>query len=274
MHLQAAPHDFVRWYYGTAEHIPLADDSVDGVLCILASHHFSSLETAVIEMARICARGPIVWLTFDPRLAETPWLRDYFPGIWESAFEVFPPLEDVSHLLENHARRDVTATPWPVPHDLQDCFMAAGWRTPETYLDPEFGHACQLARPIRHGDGLFRWSMNQEQWMEKQVFTLLARAMTGIRFAVQKTVNKAFHRMLTPPVGFMRREEDKMKITNNTILITGAVRVSVCLCKSVRHDIQSSYADVTRRNLKHYISKILPSLPLFAISLTTRNNSP
>ena len=159
MYHQGLPHDSVRWYYGTAEYIPLADDSVDGVLCILASHHFSSLETAATEMARICASGPIIWFTFDPRQAETPWIRDYFPAIWESAFKVFPSLEDISHLLEHHARRNVTVTPWPVPWDLQDCFMAAGWRRPEMYLDPEV-RACMsafaLADPVTYGNGLSR----------------------------------------------------------------------------------------------------------------------
>jgi ubiquinone/menaquinone biosynthesis C-methylase UbiE len=156
---QAPPHDSVHWYCGTAQHIPLGDRSVDGVFCILASHHFSSLEAGAIEMARICSTGPIVWFTFDPRQAESPWLRDYFSVIWESAFEVFPPLEDVCRLFEIHTHRHVTVTPWSIPYDLQDCFMAAGWRTPEMYLDPEV-RACNsafaLADPGALEDGLTR----------------------------------------------------------------------------------------------------------------------
>ena len=137
MHRQAISHDAVDWYRGTAEAIPLPDHSVDGVFCILASHHFSSLASAADEMARICSTGPLVWLTFDPRMAETPWISDYFPEIWERAFAIAPPLEGVCRLLEIHTRRHVTIIPWSVPHDLQDRFMAAGWRTPELYLDPE-----------------------------------------------------------------------------------------------------------------------------------------
>jgi ubiquinone/menaquinone biosynthesis C-methylase UbiE len=44
MHGQAPLHSSVHWHCGTAEHIPLPDNSVDGVFCVLASHHFSSLE--------------------------------------------------------------------------------------------------------------------------------------------------------------------------------------------------------------------------------------
>lgn len=157
MYRQAPPHSSVHWDYGTAEHIPLRDASVDGVFSILASHHFSSPEAAAVEMARVCSTGPIVWFTFDPRQSEYPWLNDYFPAIWENAFEIVPPLEDVCRLLEIHTHRHVTVIPWPVPHDLRDCFMAAGWRTPEMYLDPEV-RACisafALARPGAFKDGL------------------------------------------------------------------------------------------------------------------------
>jgi ubiquinone/menaquinone biosynthesis C-methylase UbiE len=159
MRRQARPHSSVNWYYGTAEHIPLRDNSVDGVFCILASHHFSSLDAAAAEMARICSTGPIVWFTFDPRQSEYPWFNDYFPGIWQNAFEIVPPLEDVCSLLETRTRRHVDVTPWSVPHNLQDCFMAAGWRTPEMYLDPEV-RACisafAVARPGTLEDGLLR----------------------------------------------------------------------------------------------------------------------
>jgi ubiquinone/menaquinone biosynthesis C-methylase UbiE len=159
MHHQAPPHNSVHWYYGAAEHIPLEDNSVDGVFCILASHHFSSLEAGAAEMARICATGPIVWLTFDPRQAEYPWINDYFPAIWKSAFEIVPPLEDVCRLIEAHTHRLITIIPWSVPHNLQDCFMAAGWRRPEMYLDPGV-RACisafALSDPNALDEGLTR----------------------------------------------------------------------------------------------------------------------
>ena len=144
MRRQAAAHDSVRWHSGAAEQIPLPDQSVDGVFCILASHHFSSLRSAIEEMARICPLGPIVWLTFDPRQAIMPWFADYFPAIWEEAFKVFPPLFDVCRIFETHTHRQVEVIPWSVPHDLQDCFLAAGWRRPHMYLDPEI-RACMSA---------------------------------------------------------------------------------------------------------------------------------
>jgi ubiquinone/menaquinone biosynthesis C-methylase UbiE len=159
MHSQAPLHSSVHWHYGTAEHIPLPDDSVDGVFCILASHHFSSLEDGSGEMARICSTGPIVWFTFDQRQAESPWLNDYFPTIWERAIEFTPPVENVRRLMEDYTHRQATVIPWSVPHDLRDHFLAAGWRQPEMYLDPDV-RACisvfALAGQDSLEDGLSR----------------------------------------------------------------------------------------------------------------------
>jgi SAM-dependent methyltransferase len=170
MRRQAVTHDSVRWHNGTAEYIPLPDCSVDGVFCILASHHFSSLQSALVEMARICPSGPIVWFTLDPRQAVFPWICDYFPAIWGSAFNVFPPLEDLCRLFETHIHRHVEVIPWLVPHDLQDCFMAAGWRRPEMYLDPDV-RACMsafaLAEPATFEDGLTRLQRDVESGVWK-----------------------------------------------------------------------------------------------------------
>lgn len=172
MRAQASPHPFVDWYDGVAEAIPLGDGSVDGVFCMLASHHFASLERAIKEMARICPEGPIVWFTLDPRLEESPWLDEYFPAVYERGIGVFPPLEDVCRLWQSLARRRVSVDPWPVPHDLEDCFFAAGWRRPYMYLDPEV-RACisvfALADPevVEHGVRRLQDDLETGAWERK-----------------------------------------------------------------------------------------------------------
>jgi len=86
MRNQAIQNNNVIWFDGTAESIPLPDHSVDGVVVVLAVHHFSSLRNAAIEFYRICPKGPIVIFTFDPRECEDFWFKEYFPEIWEQAF--------------------------------------------------------------------------------------------------------------------------------------------------------------------------------------------
>ena len=169
MRRQATPHGSVHWVNGTAEQIPLVDSSVDAVMCMLASHHFSSTQSAIAEMARICRSGPIVWLTCDPREAPSPWFADYFPSIWEDAFDVFPPLGDIRNLFSEYANRHVEVIPWLVPADLDDCFMAAGWRRPEMYLDPDVracmsGFALADAKVVHDGLSCLRDDLNTGRW--------------------------------------------------------------------------------------------------------------
>jgi ubiquinone/menaquinone biosynthesis C-methylase UbiE len=144
MSLQAIPHPQVQWFSGYAEDIPLTDGSVDGVVCILAMHHFSNLEKAVREMNRITKTGALVFLTFDPRVGELGknfWLADYFPVYREFDFRLFPAIHEVAELIENSSeslrKRNVEISDFLLPHDLTDMFAAAGWRRPEIYLDAD-----------------------------------------------------------------------------------------------------------------------------------------
>ena len=46
MRRQATPHHRVSWIAGVAESIPLSDCSVDGIMVVLAIHHFKSLKSS------------------------------------------------------------------------------------------------------------------------------------------------------------------------------------------------------------------------------------
>jgi ubiquinone/menaquinone biosynthesis C-methylase UbiE len=125
----------VRWVDATAEQLPLPDGCAGGVVCVLALHHFLDPEAALSEMRRVAGGGPIVIFTFDPRAGEPFWFAEYFPELWHQAHGAFPPLGEVVELVERTTGRDIEVSEFPLPHDLQDGFAAAGWRRPETYLD-------------------------------------------------------------------------------------------------------------------------------------------
>ena len=133
MRAQAEPHARVEWLEGRAENVPLPDHSVDGVVVILALHHFAAPDRAAREMLRICD-GPIVIFTHDPRAGEQFWLSDYFPEVFAEADQLFPPMASVASLFPG---RTTTLRECPLPHDVCDLFLAAGWRRPEVYLDPD-----------------------------------------------------------------------------------------------------------------------------------------
>lgn len=188
MRRQAVMHPSVRWIGGEAEELYLDDGSADAVACILAVHHFSSLPAAVKEMARICESGPIVWLTFDPREAEIPWPEEYWPSIWKQAYSVFPPVAEVADQLASGSSRTVAVAPLPIPHDLEDLFMAAGWRRPELYLDAGVragmsGFALADSDQVERGLERLRSDLESGQWEASYGDLLLEETVDwGYRF--------------------------------------------------------------------------------------------
>lgn len=136
MQKQAKEHPQIKWFTGYAENLPLPDKSVDGVISILAIHHFAHLEKAFQEMQRVIRDGTIVLLSFDIRFAKKIWLYDYFPFLWEDALR-FLPLNEQINLIHTNTKRRVEAIPLLLPYDLSDLFAAAAWRRPELYLQPE-----------------------------------------------------------------------------------------------------------------------------------------
>ena len=53
MYNQRKKHKKIKWIKGFAENIPFKDNYFDGVICILSSHHFTSLERFLKETVRI-----------------------------------------------------------------------------------------------------------------------------------------------------------------------------------------------------------------------------
>lgn len=194
MRSQATEHPQVQWVAGYAEDIPLATSSVNAVISILATHHFSSLEKAVREMNRITKTGAIVFLTFDPRVTEKLWIGDYFPVYREYDFRVFPPLNNVVALIEANTQTTVEVSPLMLPHDLTDLFAAAGWRRPEIYLNPEVRagiSALALADTsvVEKGVSLLEEDLNSGQWDAKYgEIRKLTKIDAGYRFLCARVV--------------------------------------------------------------------------------------
>jgi len=136
MREQAGPSPRVTWLSGSAESIPLPDGSVDGLIATLAIHHFPDLSAAVAEMWRVGGKGPMVLFTVDPRRGEPSWFKDYFPGIYGRLFDAFVPVEELVNVFTTNHGATSTVHDFPLPHDLTDLNMHAGWNRPELYLDP------------------------------------------------------------------------------------------------------------------------------------------
>lgn len=133
---QSSPHSNIEWINGVAEAVPLNDNSVNGVVTVLAMHHFQNIAAAFREAARLCPGGPAVFFTFDPHSISDFWFTEYFPEIWKQAMQAFPPINDIADLLSSCIGRPAQVSNFELPSDFQDHFMGVGWNNPEIYLNP------------------------------------------------------------------------------------------------------------------------------------------
>jgi hypothetical protein len=76
-----------------------------------------------------------VLFTIDPRRGERCWFEDYFPAIQRRMFDVFRPVEELVSIFTPDPGTQAAVSGFPLPADLSDLNMHAGWNRPEIYLD-------------------------------------------------------------------------------------------------------------------------------------------
>ncbi|HEX2384187.1 MAG TPA: class I SAM-dependent methyltransferase [Acidimicrobiales bacterium] len=123
-------HPGERRVQGVAEHLPFRDQSFDATLGVFTVHHWTDQDAGLAELQRVSRRQVI--LTFDNVMERAYWLNDYWPVTEQHDGEWIATVEAVACPLGTDHVEVV-----PVPHDCKDGFMAAYWRRPERYLDPE-----------------------------------------------------------------------------------------------------------------------------------------
>ncbi|MGH7825510.1 MAG: class I SAM-dependent methyltransferase [Candidatus Binatia bacterium] len=153
MRLQAEETERVEWLSCTAEAIPLPTGSIAAAIGIFSFHHFRDPAAGLAEMARVSRGGSVLLFTFDPREAGNFWLSEYFADVWRAAFSVFPPIAEVSDMVSASTKAGTTIHSFELPHDLVDCFAAAGWCRPEMYLDPSI-RSCMSAFAVADIDAV------------------------------------------------------------------------------------------------------------------------
>jgi SAM-dependent methyltransferase len=115
---------------GVAEHLPFPDQSFDAALAVLTVHHWPDAASGLKEMQRVALRQVV--MTWDPAVVANYWLiADYLPELAEQEAPLVTA-HAIARMLDTNDVRVV-----PVPRDCSDGFMAAYWRRPERYLDPD-----------------------------------------------------------------------------------------------------------------------------------------
>jgi SAM-dependent methyltransferase len=191
MRAQREPRARTRVLAGSAEALPLADDSVDVAMAIVSDHHWADRAEGLRELRRV-ARTRVVLVNSEPDAARDFWLTgDYLPGFADLIPERY---RDVPHAWREELRQllggRVTFTAVPIPHDCADGFYQAFWRRPHAYLDPTIRDNISVFRrlPPDHIDQAIerlRDDLHTGAW-EQQNAALLQRAAldAGLRLVV------------------------------------------------------------------------------------------
>lgn len=116
----------------SAGSLPLRDGSVDAAMTILSLHHWDSEQEQGVRELRRVARGPVVILTYDPRVSREMWLmKDYFPEVAELDSRIFPLPERIVEWLGGM----VSVSPVLISRDTPDWHLGSFWAHPERVLD-------------------------------------------------------------------------------------------------------------------------------------------
>ena len=116
---------------GVAEHLPFRDRSFDAAIGDLHRAPLDRPDAGLAELQRVSRRQVI--LTFDHELE-----RSYLAERLLAASPSRTTASGSRRSRPSPVRSErTTSRSVPVPHDCMDGFMAAYWRRPERYLDPE-----------------------------------------------------------------------------------------------------------------------------------------
>jgi SAM-dependent methyltransferase len=164
-----------------AEALPFADGAFDAAMAVLTVHHWADQRAGLAEMRRV-ATGPVVILTYDPAFRDF-WLLDYFPALAALDDAIMPPLSLYAEMLG-----PVVITPVLIPQDCTDGFMAANWKHPEAYLDPEVRAAISSFHRIgdlSEGLGRLKADLDSGAWAARYAVDAEARDC-GYRLVVTR----------------------------------------------------------------------------------------
>jgi hypothetical protein len=120
-----------------AERLPFPDQCFDAAMGTFTVHQWSDLYAGLAEVRRV-TRGPVAFLTCDPDLVRSYWLREYSPEVIDAEASRYPLLSRLAAGLAGVT--NVTAV--PIPLDCTDGFNDAYYGRPEMLLDPKARLAC------------------------------------------------------------------------------------------------------------------------------------
>lgn len=144
----------VQWVNGKAESMSLGSGTVDGVLAVLTTHHWSNQEKGYAELGRVMKPGGrLVIFTATPEQMRSYWLSHYFPTMLRDAGKHMLAFETIKTTLEKGGFGEIQTEKYFVNNDLQDLFLYSGKDNPASYLDEH----------VRRGISSFQTAKNPDE---------------------------------------------------------------------------------------------------------------
>src|SRR5690606_20245446 len=126
----------INWLLGTAEQIPVNNNSFDAVIAVLTIHHWTDLKKAFIDISRVLSEnGRFVLFTSTPEQMKGYWLNHYFPKMLHASIVQMPPLAAIQEGLRQTELEVKNIEKYFIKKDLQDCFLYIGKNNPDRYFD-------------------------------------------------------------------------------------------------------------------------------------------
>ncbi|MDB5018386.1 MAG: mraW [Mucilaginibacter sp.] len=169
----------ISWLKGSAECLPVIDDTFNSVIATLTIHHWTDLEQSFKEIHRVTKEnGTVVLFTATPEQMNGYWLNYYFPEMLKSSIDQMPAMDSIKDALTNSGFELITTEKYFVHEDLRDHFLYSGKYQPKLYFN----------ETIRKGIASFSALANVDE-VEKGLSKLSEDIETGKFIEIQNRYN-------------------------------------------------------------------------------------
>ena len=145
----------IDWVQGGAEALPFEDDTIDGVICTAAIHHFTDLGKAFREMGRVLRpNGKLVIFTATPDQVSRYWITHYFPEMMKKDYEQLPSIDQMESHLQAIQLRIVEIEPFYITNEIEDFLFFSGKHRPSMYLSHDIRNGMSCFRTLISDDEL------------------------------------------------------------------------------------------------------------------------
>jgi ubiquinone/menaquinone biosynthesis C-methylase UbiE len=143
----------INWITGSAEQIPVNDNTFDGVIATLTIHHWTDINQSLKEIYRVTNDdGILVTFTATPAQMKGYWLNHYFPQMMADSTLKMLCFDVINSALINAGFELATIEKYFINEGLQDHFLYAGKHHPEIYFDKKIRKGISSFTSLANGD--------------------------------------------------------------------------------------------------------------------------